>query len=123
MLNHAAFMGRLTRDPELKKTPSGVSVTSFTIAVDRDFDKEKTDFFDCVAWSNTAEYICKYFAKGRMIAVSGRMQVRDWMDKDGNKRKAVELVADKAYFADSKKETNNNNADFYDNEDDADFPF
>lgn len=109
MLNHIVIMGRLTRDPELRKTGSGVSVASFTVAVDRDFsgkdggDKE-TDFIDCVAWRNTGEFVSKYFTKGRMIVVSGRLQLRDWTDKEGNKRRSAEIVADSCYFGDSKKD-------------------
>lgn len=108
MLNHITIMGRLTRDPELRRTNSGVAVASFAIAVDRDYsgkDSEKeTDFFDCVAWRGTGEFISKHFSKGRMIALSGRLQARNYTDKDGNKRKAVEIVADNAYFADSKRD-------------------
>ena len=108
MLNHITIMGRLTRDPELRRTDSGIAVTSFTVAVDRDRapegqDKE-TDFLDCVAWRNTAEFVDKYFSKGRMIVVSGRLQIRPWTDKEGNKRKATEIVADSCYFGDSKKD-------------------
>jgi single-strand DNA-binding protein len=108
MLNHIVIMGRLTRDPELRRTNSGTSVASFTVAVDRDFaqdgqDKE-TDFIDCVAWRQTGEFVSKYFAKGRMIAVSGRLQIRSWTDKDSNKRRSAEIVVDHAYFADSKKD-------------------
>lgn len=108
MLNHIVLMGRLTRDPELRRTGSGTAVASFTIAVDRDFapqgqDKE-TDFIDCVAWRNTAEFVSKYFSKGRMAVVSGRLQIRGWTDKDGNKRRTAEIVADSVYFGDSKKD-------------------
>lgn len=106
MLNHITIMGRICNDIELRRTGSGVAVASFTVAVDRDFkngggDKE-TDFIDCVAWRNTGEFIQKYFAKGRVIAVSGRLQIRSWNDKDGNKRKSAEIVVDNAYFGDSK---------------------
>ena len=108
MLNHIVIMGRLTRDPELRKTNSGTSVASFTVAVDRDRAPEgqekETDFIDCVAWRGTAEFVDKYFKKGRMIVVSGRLQLRDWTDKDGNKRRSAEIVADSCYFGDSKKE-------------------
>ena len=108
MLNHIVIMGRLTCDPDVRRTPSGVSVTSFNIAVDRDFgsrDGEKTtDFIDCVAWRNTADFVGKYFTKGRMAVVSGRLQLRDWTDKDGNKRRSAEVVADNVYFGDSKKD-------------------
>lgn len=105
MLNRTIMMGRLCADPELRKTQSGISVCSIRIAVDRDYGKgeqKETDFFDVVAWRSTAEFICKYFAQGRMIVVDGRMQNRKWTDKDGNKRTAIELVADNAYFGDSK---------------------
>ena len=106
MLNHIVIMGRLTRAPELKATQSGVSVVSFTLAVDRDYaakgsDKE-TDFIDVTAWRNTAEFVSKYFDKGRMAVVSGRLQVRKWQDADGNTRRAAEIVADNVYFGDSK---------------------
>lgn len=107
MLNHIALMGRLTRDPELRHTQSGTPVASFTLAVDRDFkgqDGEKqTDFIDIVAWRNTAEFASKYFSKGRMAVVEGRLQIRPWTDKDGNKRRSAEVVADSVYFGDSKK--------------------
>lgn len=108
MLNHIAIMGRLTRDPELKTTNSGIPVVSFSIAVDRDFaDKESgergVDFIDVTAWRHTAEFVSRYFTKGRMAVVSGRLQTRNWTDKDGNKRKAVEIVADNVYFGDSKR--------------------
>lgn len=108
MLNHIVLMGRLTRDPELRRTQSGISVASFTLAVDRDFasrdgGEKQTDFIDIVAWRNTAEFVSKYFAKGRMAVVSGRLQIRDWQDKDGNKRRSAEVVADNVYFGDSKK--------------------
>lgn len=110
MLNHIVIMGRLTRDPELRRTGSGVAVTSFTLAVDRDIaqkghDKE-TDFIDCVAWRNTAEFVNSYFDKGRMAVVSGRLQIRTWTDKEGNKRKTAEVIADNVYFGDSKPESN-----------------
>ena len=106
MLNHITLMGRLTKDPELRRTGSGVAVASFTLAVDRDFSKEEkeVDFIDCVAWRQTGEFVSKYFAKGRMAVVSGRLQIRSWTDKDGNKRRTAEVVADNVYFADSKKE-------------------
>ena len=109
MLNHITIMGRITKDIELRRTPTGVAVASFTLAVDRDF-KEKsgekeTDFIDCVAWKNTAEFVEKYFGKGRMAVVSGRLQIRNWTDKDGNKRRTAEVIADNVYFGDSKKES------------------
>ena len=109
MLNHITIMGRLTRDPELRRTNSGTPVASFTVAVDRDFSgkdggEKETDFIDCVAWRNTAEFVSKYFTKGRMMVVSGRLQLRDWTDKEGNKRRSAEIVADSCYFGDSKKD-------------------
>ena len=109
MLNHIVIMGRLTRDPELRRTGSGVAVASFTVAVDRDFGKsesgeKETDFIDCVAWRQTGEFVSKYFTKGRMAVVSGRLQIRSWTDKDGNKRRTAEVVADNVYFGDSKRE-------------------
>lgn len=108
MLNHIVIIGRLTRDPELKTTNSGIPVVSFSIAVDRDFaDKESgehgVDFIDVTAWRHTAEFVSRYFTKGRMAVVSGRLQTRNWTDKEGNKRKAVEIVADNVYFGDSKR--------------------
>ena len=107
MLNHITIMGRLTRDPEMRRTGSGVAVTSFTIACDRDFgqnSQKETDFVDITAWRNTAEFVSKYFSKGRMAVVSGRLQIRKWKDKDGNDRKTAEVVADNVYFGDSKKD-------------------
>lgn len=107
MLNHITIMGRTTRDPELRRTGSGKAVASFTVAVDRDFsqgDQKETDFIDCVAWKNTGEFVSKYFQKGSMIVVSGRLQIRSWTDKDGNKRRTAEVVADNVYFGDSKKQ-------------------
>ena len=110
MLNHVTIMGRLTRDPELRRTGSGVAVASFTVAVDRDFGgrdggEKETDFIDCVAWRQTGEFVSKYFTKGRMIVVSGRLQIRSWTDKDGNKRRTAEVVADNCYFGDSKRDS------------------
>ena len=109
MLNHIVIMGRLTRDPELRRTGSGIAVASFTLAVDRDFGKNdngerETDFIDCVAWRQTGEFVSKYFTKGRMAVVSGRLQIRSWNDKDGNKRRTAEVVADNVYFGDSKRD-------------------
>lgn len=113
MLNHITIMGRLTRDTELRRTGSGVAVTSFTLAVGRDIaNKEtgerETDFIDCVAWRATGEFVDKYFSKGRMAVVSGRLQMRNWTDKDGNKRRSAEVIADNVYFGDSKKESDCN---------------
>jgi single-strand DNA-binding protein len=98
-------MGRLTRNPELRHTQGGKAVASFALAVDRDFDKNTTDFIDVVCWGNTADFVSSYFTKGRAAAVSGRLQIRDWTDRDGNKRKVAEVVADNVYFADSKRES------------------
>ena len=109
MLNHIVLMGRLTRDPELRRTGTGVAVASFSIAVDRDFGsresgEKETDFIDIVAWRNTAEFVSKYFTKGRMAVVSGRLQIRNWTDKEGNKRRSAEVVADNIYFGDSRRD-------------------
>ncbi len=108
MLNHITIMGRLVRDPELRRTGSGVAVTSFTLAVDRDFSgrdggERETDFIDCVAWRQSGEFVSKYFAKGSMAVVSGRLQIRSWTDKEGNKRRSAEVVADNVYFGESKR--------------------
>lgn len=110
MLNHIVLMGRLTRDPELRRTGSGIAVATFTLAVDRDFGsretgEKETDFIDIVAWRNTAEFVSKYFTKGRMAVVSGRLQIRNWNDKEGNKRRSAEVVADNVYFGDSKRDS------------------
>lgn len=136
MLNHIAIMGRLTRDPELRHTGSGVAVASFTVAVDRDFGKnengeKEVDFIDCVAWRSTAEFVSKYLSKGRVAVVSGKLQIRNWTDKDGNKRRNAEVIADNVYFGDSKN--SNANADSYtapandfaliDGDDDVSLPF
>lgn len=108
MLNKIFLMGRLTRDPELRRTQSGTAVASFTLAVDRDHGKKgedkETDFIDIVAWRNTAEFVSKCFSKGRMAVVEGRLQIRDWTDKEGGKRRSAEVVADNIYFGDSKKQ-------------------
>ena len=108
MLNHIVIMGRLTRDPELRRTGSGIAVASFTVAVDRDFGgrdggEKETDFIDCVAWRQTGEFVSKYFTKGSMMVVSGRLQIRGWTDKEGNKRRSAEVVADNVYFGESKR--------------------
>ena len=113
MLNKVVIMGRFTKDPELRRTGSGTAVTSFSLACDRDFksqsgDKE-TDFIEVVAWKNTAEFVSKHFSKGRMAVVEGRLQIRDWTDKAGNKRTTAEVVADNVYFADSKRSESNEN--------------
>lgn len=104
MLNHITIMGRLTKDVELRRTNTGTAVASFTLACDRDFGEKETDFIEVVAWKGTAEFVSKYFSKGRMAVVSGRLQIRKWTDKDGNKRSTAEVVADNVYFGDSKKD-------------------
>ena len=108
MLNHIVIMGRLVRDPELRRTGSGVAVATFRVAVDRDYvpkdgGERRTDFIDCVAWRQTGEFVSKYFTKGSMIVVSGRLQIRNWTDKEGNKRRSAEVVADNVYFGESKR--------------------
>lgn len=108
MLNHATIMGRLTKDPELRRTGSGIAVTSFTVAVDRNFEnngERETDFLDCVAWRGAGEFVARNFHKGKMIVVSGRIQQRRWTDKDGNKRRTTEIVADEVHFAGDKKDS------------------
>ena len=117
MLNHITIMGRLTRDPELRRTGSGIAVASFTLAVDRDYapkdgTERETDFIDCVAWRQTGEFVSKYFTKGRMAVVSGRLQIRSWTDKDGNKRRSAEVVADNVYFGDSKRDNDGGNSSY-----------
>ena len=113
MLNKIIIMGRLTHDPELRRTGSGTAVTSFSLACDRDFKSQsgekETDFIEVVAWKNTAEFVSKYFSKGRMAVVEGRLQIRDWTDKAGNKRVTAEVVAENVYFADSKRSESNEN--------------
>lgn len=138
MLNKIFIMGRLTRDPELRRTNSGTSVTSFTLAVDRDFKNtdgtKDTDFVDCVVWRQTAEFVSKYFSKGRMAVVEGRLQMREWLDKDGNKRRNAEVIADNLYFGDSRSDNGghqaakapvNVDAEEFDEveDDDSDIPF
>ena len=115
MLNHITIMGRLTRDPELRRTGSGIAVASFSLAVDRDFSpkdggERETDFIDCVAWRQTGEFVSKYFTKGRMAVVSGRLQIRSWTDKDGNKRRTAEVVADNVYFGESRRNSESNSS-------------
>ena len=112
MLNHITIMGRLVRDPELRRTGSGIAVASFCVAVDRDYapkdgGERKTDFINCVAWRQTGEFISKYFSKGRIIVVDGRLEMRDWTDKEGNKRTSAEINVDNAYFGDSKRDGDN----------------
>jgi len=132
MLNHIVLMGRLTRDPELRRTQSGTAVASFTLAVDRDYAGEgrekQTDFIDCVAWRHTGEFVSRNFAKGQMAVVSGRLQMRDWTDKDGGKRRSTEVVAENVYFGESKKAQREPDAvtadDFEEiDEDDGELPF
>ena len=136
MLNHITLMGRLTRDPELRRTGNGIAVASCTLAVDRDYKgqngEKECDFIDIVAWRNTAEFVSKYFDKGSMAVVSGRLQIRGWTDKEGNKRRSAEVVADNVYFGSSKRDTSSVGYDapsdgFTDftplEEDDSDLPF
>lgn len=103
-MNQCQLMGRLVRDPELKYTPQGTAVTSFTLAVDRRFNRDKADYINIIAWRQTAEFVAKHFAKGQRVAVVGSIQTRSWEDNEGRKRKAVEVVADSVYFADAKKD-------------------
>lgn len=134
MLNKILLMGRLTRDPELRHTQSGAAVASFSLAVERNFkDKASgertTDFIDVVAWRQTGEFVSRYFAKGRMAIVEGRLQIRDWTDKEGNKRRSAEVVADSVYFGDSKREADGQavapgkGPEFEELDDDGDLPF
>ena len=131
MLNKCFLLGRLTKDPEIRRTNGGTAVTSFTLAVDRDFKsngEKETDFIDVVAWRNTAEFVSKYFSKGRMAIVEGRLQIREWTDKNGNKRRTAEVVADNVYFGDSKKESKEEpeykQSDFAEiSEEDGELPF
>ena len=132
MLNRIIVMGRMTRDPELRRTNSGTAVASFAVAVDRDFKSQsgekETDFIDIVAWRSTAEFVSKYFTKGRMAVVEGRLQIRDWTDRDGGKRRSAEVVADSVYFGDSKRDGGDTvqsepQDDFSEIADDGDLPF
>ncbi len=108
MLNTITIMGRMTRDPELRRTESGIAVASFTLACERDYapqgGEKETDFINVVCWRSTAEFVDKYFSKGRMAVVSGRLQIRDWTDKEGNKRRGAEILADRVYFGDAKRD-------------------
>ena len=120
MLNHIIIMGRLTRDPELRRTGSGLAVASFSVAVDRDYPnkdtgEKETDFINCVAWRQKGEFVSKYFSKGSMIVVSGRLQIRNWTDKDGNNRTTAEIVAEEVYFGETKKEKANTEINTYNN--------
>lgn len=125
MLNRIIIMGRMTKDPELRRTNSGTAVASFTLAVDRDMKNQdgsrSTDFIDCVAWKGAAEFVSKYFGKGRMAVVDGRLQMREWTDRDGNKRRTAEVVVSSIYFGDSKKESSEH--DFREIDDGGDLPF
>lgn len=127
MLNHIVIMGRLTAAPELRYTQQNTPVASFTLAVDRDYQhggsEKQTDFIPCVAWRGTAEFVSKYFTKGSMAAVSGRLQLRDWTDKDGNKRRTAEVVADSIYFGESKKRDASPDVPFEEIPDDSELPF
>lgn len=113
MLNHIVIMGRFVRDPELRRTQNGTSVASFTLAVDRDRKDEngarECDFISCVAWKGTADFVSRYFSKGSIAVVSGRLQIREWNDKDGNKRRYAEIVAENVYFGDSKRDNSGSN--------------
>jgi single-strand DNA-binding protein len=126
-MNCVQLLGRLCDNPELRHTPNGVAVATFTLAVNRKMSKDKTDFIDIVVWRGTAEFCEKYFKKGQQVAVSGSIQVRSWKDKDGNNRKTTEVVADEVYFADSKKDSLDNstqaNSDFEEVEEDGELPF
>ena len=119
MLNKIFIMGRLTRDPELRRTQSGTPVTSFSLAVDRDYKtqsgEKETDFIDVVAWRATAEFVAKYFTKGRMAVVEGRLQIRAWQDKEGNNRRSAEVVADNVYFGDSRRDSDGSSGGNYAN--------
>ena len=119
MLNQIFIMGRLTRDPELRRTQSGTPVTSFSLAVDRDYKtqsgEKETDFIDVVAWRATAEFVAKYFTKGRMAVVEGRLQIRAWQDKEGNNRRSAEVVADNVYFGDSRRDSDGSSGGNYAN--------
>ena len=124
MLNRIVLMGRLTRDPELRKTQSGTPVCSFSLAVDRDYKRDgekETDFIDIVAWRSTADFVSKYFTKGRMAVVEGRLQIRDWTDKEGGKRRSAEVIADNVYFGDSKPKDSGSDVPAYDGEPGAEF--
>lgn len=125
MLNRIIIMGRMTKDPELRRTNSGTAVASFSLAVDRDMKNQdgsrSTDFIDCVAWKGAAEFVSKYFGKGRMAVVDGRLQMREWTDRDGNKRRTAEVVVSSIYFGDSKKESSEQ--DFREIDDGGDLPF
>lgn len=116
MLNQTILMGRLVRDPEVRAVGNGSNAANFTLAVERDYAKDgqkETDFFDCAAFGKTADFISKYFTKGRMMAVVGRLQIRNWTDKEGNKRKSTEVIVNNAYFGDSKRDADSGSATTY----------
>lgn len=124
MLNRIVLMGRLTHDPELRRTQSDTQVCSFSLAVDRDYKRDgekETDFIDIVAWRSTADFVSKYFTKGRMAVVEGRLQIRDWTDKEGGKRRSAEVIADNVYFGDSKPKDSGSDVPAYDGEPGAEF--
>lgn len=124
MLNRIVLMGRLTHDPELRRTQSDTQVCSFSLAVDRDYKRDgekETDFIDIVAWRSTADFVSKYFTKGRMAVVEGRLQIRDWTDKEGGKRRSAEVIADNVYFGDSKPKDSGSDVLAYDGEPGAGF--
>lgn len=124
MLNRIVLMGRLTHDPELRRTQSDTPVCSFSLAVDRDYKRDgekETDFIDIVAWRSTADFVSKYFTKGRMAVVEGRLQIRDWTDKEGGKRRSAEVIADNVYFGDSKPKDSGSDVPAYDGEPGAEF--
>ena len=128
-MNHISLMGRMARDPELRHTQSGIAVASFTLAVDRRYNREKkTDFIDCVAWRNTGEFVSKYFSKGQMCSLHGTLQIRDWTDKEGSKRRSTEVIVDNVYFCDDKRsgdsDHTNGSDDFSELDDDGgELPF
>ena len=124
MLNRIILMGRLTHDPELRRTQSDTPVCSFSLAVDRDYKRDgekETDFIDIVAWRSTADFVSKYFTKGRMAVVEGRLQIRDWTDREGGKRRSAEVIADNVYFGDSKPKDSGSDVPAYDGEPGAEF--
>lgn len=123
MLNSLSIMGRLVADPDVRRTPAGVSVTNFRIVVDRDYDKEAADFFQCVAWRGTADFVGKYFKKGNRIAIHGSIQNSDWTDKNGEKRTTTEIVAREVYFCESKKSEAAPDGAFYDFGNEDDLPY
>lgn len=125
MLNRITLQGRMVREPELRYSTSGTAIASFTLACDRDFGEKQTDFIDVVAFKHTAEFISKFMTKGRMAIVTGRLQIREWQDKEGHKRRSAEVVADSVYFGDSKKENASGGSEsaFTPYEDDGDLPW